>query len=116
MTLTYVTITGDAGTDDCEVGCWVEGHWGQYGGDHLADKIDHMFNIEPLDDPRVLRQIADATDEMGYTEAASGWWEIRSDAIDTLEARLNDATPDGYSWGWHDGEFYLWSNESWEEA
>lgn len=105
--MTWITIKGDLSTDECDTGCWVDGHWGQYGGDHLADKIDHMFNIEPLDDPRVLRLIAESTDEMGYTNAAASWWEIRSEAIDKLTDRLNEATPEGFVWDWVDGEFFL---------
>jgi len=107
--MTWAEIKGDLSTDVCNTGCWVEGHWGQYAGDHLADKIDHMFNIEPLDDPRVLRAIADSTDDMGYGDAAFAWSEIRSEAIDKLTDRLNDATPEGFVWDWVDGEFFLMS-------
>lgn len=98
-----VTINGI----DCESGCWVDGHWGQYGPDHLADKIDGLIDIEPLDDPRVLREIAVTTDAMGYHDAAIAWWEIRSDATNKLTERLNDVTPDGWIWDWVDGEFFL---------
>lgn len=31
-----VTVAGV----ECELGCWVDGHWGQYGPDHLADKVE----------------------------------------------------------------------------
>lgn len=105
--MTWTLVSGDLTSDECEVGCWVEGHWGQYAGDHLADKIDHMFNIEPLDDPRVLRAIADASEEAGYDEAGIFWWEVRTEAIDKLVERLNEATPEGFVWDWIDGEFYL---------
>lgn len=92
---------------ECEPGCWVEGHWGQYGPDHLADKIDGLIELEPLDDPRILRQIAETTEGMGYHEAAAGWWEIRTEATDRITERLNDVTPDGWVWDWVDGEFFL---------
>lgn len=98
-----VTINGI----ECEPGCWVDGHWGQYAGDHLADKIDGLLELDPLDDPRVLRQVADTTDNMGYGDAAAGWWEIRSEAVDQLTERLNDITPDGWVWQWSGGECFL---------
>lgn len=90
-----------------EPGCWVDGHWGQYGPDHLADKIDGIIDLEPLDDPRVLRQIAEITEDMGYRDAASAWQEIRSEATDKMTERLNEVTPDGWTWDWVDGEFFL---------
>lgn len=57
--MTIVRVNGT----DCETGCWVEGHWGQYGPDHLADKIDGVIDLEPEDDPRVYRQLAEEAED-----------------------------------------------------
>jgi hypothetical protein len=153
--MTIVTVNGV----DCESGCWVEGHWGQYGGDHLADKLDGILDLEPDDDPRELRKRAEALEEqLGYkrepicdachqpldyrrdrerwvhvlwfrtigvrleldhalwcgmshdpkpTWPVASIWEARTEAIDRITDRLNELTPDGWTWDWVDGEFYL---------
>lgn len=119
-----------------EPGCWVEGHWGQYGPDHLADRASEL-GWEPEnfdDDPRQLRRAADMIEGWGYVKPAKrlGFGtrpiygegegifvtlhEIASEATNDIEQWLNDhTTTEGYSWGWHDGEFYLWPTETWEE-
>jgi len=119
-----VTCNGE----EVDPGCWVEGHWGQYGPDHLADQADGL-GWEPetcLDDPRELRRIADLIGDWGYprdhTDMRSegvniivSFWELHIESTDAIENWLNDHTDEGYSWGWHDGEFYLWATETWEE-
>jgi hypothetical protein len=49
---------------------------------------------------RWLRDDAIATDEMPGSEHMS-WF------AEEAETALNDATPDGFVWHWHDGEFFL---------
>jgi hypothetical protein len=42
--------------------------------------------------------------------------EILSDGSDVAENWLNEnVAPEGYSFGWHEGEFFLWSTETWAE-
>jgi hypothetical protein len=42
--------------------------------------------------------------------------EMIQDASERAEVWLNEnAAPAGYWFGWHDGDFMLWSNESWED-
>lgn len=152
-----------------EPGCWVDGHWGQYGPDHLADRAEEL-GWKPAtadDDPRTLRVVADEIQnaqhargvmepvdaatghEVHYTHRRDRWvyrlrfpiiqlvvhvdtidgqqptptwpasnvWEQRSEATDAIERWLNNHTEtDGYTWGWHDGEFYLWPDDTWEEV
>lgn len=141
-----------------EPGCWVEGHWGQYGPDHLADRAEELgwcgdgdSDDYPLEgygnDPRYWRRVAD--NERLPEIVRQNAWEYHVEAADKIEQWLNDHTPalcpechqpmhagsdgfyfhDGlpceiratldplfYSWGWYDGEFYLWSTETWEET
>lgn len=120
-----------------EPGCWVDGHWGQYGPDHLADRAEELGWVPDgwSADPRQLRSIADTIGEWGYVKpplrlgfGTRPIWgegegiflalhEVASSAADEIEAWLNDNTEtEGYSWGWHDGEFYLWPTETWEES
>jgi hypothetical protein len=98
-----------------EPGCWVDGHWGQYGPDRLAEIADGLGWLPQSleDDPRGLRVIADALSDAGYDH---NYWERHIEAADGIETWLNDHTAtDGYSWGWYDGEFYLWPNDEWEQ-
>lgn len=53
-----------------EPGCWVDGHWGQYGPDHLADRAEELGwePAMPADDPRFLRGFADEIAEYNPPE------------------------------------------------
>lgn len=144
-----------------EPGCWVDGHWGQYGPDHLADRAEEL-GWEPADDgdddPRHWRQVAEALMDANprepfcvhcrvsvfFDDETSDWrheghegetcgelspdttavptwpaasaWESHVESADDIEAWLNEhTTTEGYSWGWWEGEFYLWDSASWEE-
>ena len=95
-------------------GCWIDGHWGQYGPARLielaaehgyadAEAIDlatrHLASIGPSDAPGLDDDEAEA---LFYASDAAEEW-------------LNSfAAPDGFSFGWHDGEFFLWDAASWE--
>lgn len=97
-------------------GCWVDGHWGQYAVAHLVDKasewgyadakvIDiatrHLATIGPSEAPQITDDEHDAL----------------SGASDEVEAWLNEhVAPEGYHFGWCDGEFFLWSEETWDEG
>lgn len=100
---TTITINGEVVT----TGCWVDGHWGQYAPDHFADKIDGLIDIDPLNDPRVLRRIADDTEAAGYPDAAAMWWEAHTEATDKLMERLNELTPGCWTFQWWEGEIHL---------
>jgi hypothetical protein len=149
-----VSVNGHA----VEPGCWVDGHWGQYGPDHLADRAEELgWEVRHAgDDPRRIRRIIEwlearlpaepfckicrdrvewiaDRDNPPYRKAIhEGWgathdpepvwptgnlWEYHSESGDAIERWLNEHTEtEGYSWGWHDGEFYLWPTETWEEG
>lgn len=105
MTALILLTTGD----EVSTGCWCDSHHGQYVPDHLADGVDDIIDIEPLDDPRIIRQFADALADCGPTSAraAEVMWEWHSEATDKMIDRLNDVTPDGWAWGWWEGEIHL---------
>lgn len=102
-----------------EPGCYIDGHWGQYSPDRLAE-IAEGFGWspdKPTDDPRVIRAFADQLDE--YRDLPL--WEWHSESADDIETWLNDHTVSGwlpgadggtrdrtnFVWHWHDGEFFL---------
>lgn len=113
----------------CEVGCWVEGRWGQYGPDHLAARASEV-GWEPdawYDDPRAIRNIIETIESWGYPRDGSdirsegvnivaSLWELHSESASHIEDWLNEHTStEGFSWGFFDGEFYLWPEATWEE-
>jgi len=97
-------------------GCWVDGHWGQYAIAHMVEKaqdwgyadaevIDiatrHLATIGPSEAPQI-------TDDEH---------QALSDASDEVEAWLNEhVAPEGFSFGWWEGEFFLNSDAQWAEA
>ena len=95
-------------------GCWIDGRWGEYAGARmiwiateygwhdeqvitLAQR--HLATMGPNDAPSL------SDDEHGQLFGA----------LDSAEQFLNDyVAPDGYSFGWFDGEFFLWPDEDWQ--
>jgi hypothetical protein len=93
-----------------ETGCYVDGHRGQYAITHMIDIAhDNGFKLSDLDQYRV--------NEYNYADSdRADIYETVYELGDKAEQWMNDNLAiEGYSFGWHDGEFYYWSNESWEE-
>lgn len=96
-------------------GCWIDGHWGQYGTarvieiaaecgysdrDALEYARRHLAAMGPSTDIGLADSEYDAL--MGYSDDAEDW--------------LNEhSAPEGYSFGWEDGEFFLQSDAWWDE-
>lgn len=99
---------------DVEPGCYVEGHWGQYGPDHLADQAEGLgwAPDRPTDDPRIIRSFAEAIMDAGSDDIML--WEWHSESANDIERWLNDHTHgtrkgDGadVTWGEVDGAWFL---------
>lgn len=84
-----------SGVSEDDAGCWVDGHWGwkaplrviQIAYDFGYSGL--MFDVENLDD----------------------MWDAAEEAEDWLNENI---APEGYSFGWFDGEFFLWSWDEWD--
>jgi hypothetical protein len=110
-----------------DAGCYVEGHWGQYAVAHMVQRAEEYGyasdRTASLKERAHREDIADLAARKLATMGPSGApsltddeHEALSDASDSVEAWLNDnVAPDGYAFGWLDGEFYLWSDEQWED-
>ncbi len=137
-------------------GCWIDGHWGQYGAARMVEIASQHGWIDPAVDlamqhlatmgpgrrfdvtcDRVLfgtdRLVDEEGRDTGYYAATSGVlgdadtrvyrYELTDEehdalvwAADEAEAWINEhVAPEGYSFGWHDGEWFLSSTEWWEE-
>lgn len=120
--MTIVNVNGIP----AETGCYIDGHWGQYGPDRLAEIAEGFDWVpdDPLDDPRELRNIADnladdADDGVVNVHAPQGWteadaWERHHEAAERILDWLNDHThgtrkSDGadVTWGEVDGAWFL---------
>jgi hypothetical protein len=118
-----------------DAGCYVDGHWGQYAVAHMVNRaeefgygtarhfgatLDDPAARQELEDQQTLIHLADRhiasigpSDAPGITDDEH---EVLSDAADEVEQWLNDnVAPEGYSFGWYEGEFYLWPDEQWED-
>lgn len=87
-------------------GCIVGGSYGQYAS---LEVINLAIASGWVDED--AQRLVEAEDEM-----LEMLREYENEIADDAEAWMNEnVAPEGYSFGWHDGEFFLWSIEDWEE-
>jgi hypothetical protein len=100
--------------DPADAGCWIDGHWGQYGPACLVDiAVTHGWT-DPTDDV-AKRHLAEAGHVETLDPITPDEFEALMDASNDAEAWLNDnVAPEGFAFGWHDGEFFLWDTDTWE--
>lgn len=90
-------------------GCYIDGHWGQYGVDRVADVAEQFgLKVSIFEDPREWRKVAEGEEPSAWSPEYA--WDRHVETSDTLEQHLNDATEGGY-WTWEDGEFFLFQTE-----
>lgn len=103
-----------------DAGCYVDGHWGQYAVAHMVSRAEEFG----YDNPEVIALADRHMDECthggitheGIQPLTDDEHEILIDASDEVENWLNEhIAPEGYFFGWHDGEFFLQSQEWWDE-
>lgn len=95
-----------------DAGCWIDGHWGQYAVGRLVE-IAVAYGFSDLDAADLAtRHLASISpsDAVGLTDDEH---ERLVDAADDAEAFLNTLVPDGFWFGWDDGEFLLVSEDAW---
>lgn len=83
--ITGVTTITDAG-------CWVDGHWGRFGGERLYNiATAHGVPVPSLDEAPI-----------GDSDRIDWFWEVSDEVLDALNA----ATDAAHTWVWVDGELY----------
>lgn len=86
-----------------QTGCYIDGHWGQYGIGRLLTVAESFGWVN-----------ANNVNEDNQNDFDL---EFVVDLADEAENWLNDnIAPSDASFGWFDGEFYLWSNKDWSEV
>jgi len=96
-----------------DAGCWIDGRQGQYATPTLVQIAQaHGWGQE----------VGEGTDydlsnqwirgkELTNTEV-----EKVISMADEAEVWLNEnVAPEGFQFGWYEGEFFLWSDEQWED-
>jgi hypothetical protein len=101
-----------------DAGCYCEGWWGQYGSAHMIMRASEFgFGDQDPQAVEVAGRKLDAMGPRGGPEISLDEEEYLAEKAGEAEDWLNaNAAPDGYRFGWSNGEFYLWSDEDWEEA
>lgn len=101
--------------DARDAGCWIDGHWGQYAVARMVEiAATHGYSDEEVIS-LASRKLAHMGPNMGRTDIAElseTEEEILSDAADEVESWMNaNVAPEGYYFGWEDGEFFLRAND-----
>lgn len=93
-----------------ETGCYVGGHEGWRGVLSVIELAsDHGMKLSDEDHDAMAR-FDSGDDEDGSVS------DYVYSLADEAEAYLNDqVAEDGFSFGWHYGEFFYWSDETWAE-
>lgn len=85
-------------------GCWFDGHRGQYIYGEVV-QLACEYGYKPTDG------------WLAHNEAETGQvteWTVEE--ADRAESWLNEhVASDGYSFGWHDGEWFYWPDTYWQE-
>ena len=93
---------------EVSAGCIIDGHWGQYGPDRLAEIAYGLgWRADCTSaDPRLCRNIADMFAELGDTDREVEWWQCHYDSFERVESWLNDHA-EGCRIEWVDGECFI---------
>ena len=100
-----------------EPGCYVDGHWGQYGIARMVEIAEEMgYDQDPYLIHLAHAHLAECAHpgQEYMTDAAR---ERLFDSADEVEAWMNEhAAADGYVWEWVDGEFFYSELENEEDG
>jgi hypothetical protein len=85
-------------------GCWIDGTWGWRG----IIRVIEIAEEHGMTLTEQQRSVVNDADRDGVYEEIVG-------LADEAEEWLNEQiAPEGWSFGWHDGELFLWSDADWE--
>jgi hypothetical protein len=90
-----------------ETGCYIDGTWGQYAVGRLLSLAESYGWVNGY------KVNEDNQNDFG-SQVSIG---VIDELADEAEVWLNDnIAPAGTSFGWFDGEFYLWTDSDWSEV
>jgi hypothetical protein len=106
-------------------GCWLDGHRGWTASGELVNIAAHHGMKLDADDRAIVDAYLSSADTVtlpleGRTvdaddihEYVAGQGELAERAEHWLSRHV---APDGWSFGWHDGEFFLWPDSEWDDV
>lgn len=98
-----------------DAGCWIEGSWGQYG---IAREVEIAsdYGYEGSELIEIARRKLAAMSPSRGEDLTVAEEEALSEGEVEVTAWLNEhVAADGYSFEWSDGEFFLASEDWWQE-
>lgn len=99
-----------------DAGCYVDGRWGQYGTAHMIERAQEFGYSESEVIELAARHLASMGPSTSEGLTTDEYW-LLADLGNNVEAWLNEnVAPEGYSFGWYEGEFYLWADSQWEDG
>ena len=91
-----------------DVGCWINGTWGHYAPTRLIEIAKENGFAVTHEEQQAIN---------AYVDGDDGDYEMITYLSDQAEAWMNqEVAPGSHAFGWHDGEFYLWSDKDWREV
>jgi len=98
-----------------DTGCWIDNRWGQYGVARLVEIARNFGYDDALIIDLAERKLA-AMLPSNLPQLSDENEELLNSAADEVEVWLDDnVAPEGYSFGWYEGEFFLQSEAWWAE-
>lgn len=99
-----------------DAGCWIDGHWGQYGVARSVEIASSFGYDDALIIDIAQRKLAAMMPSIA-PEISDEDEELLASAADEVTYWLtNNVAPEGYSFDWYEGELFLQSEEWWAEA
>lgn len=98
-----------------DAGCYVDGTWGHYTTARMIEIARTFGYADAADIDLAERKLAAMMPSMA-PQLSLDDEEKLSDAADRTEQWFNDnVAPDGYYFGWYEGEFFLQNEEWWQQ-
>ena len=99
-------------------GCWLEGSRGWRAAAPLVDIAAGYGMPVDEDDRTILAAYMDSRDTVTLASGESvDSQDCTIELTDRAEAWLNEhVAPAGWSFGWSDGEFFLWTDADWSNV
>lgn len=99
-----------------DAGCYVDGHWGQYGVSRVID-VAAGFGFDDAEALDLASRHMALYGPSSAPELTDDDWDSLIWASERAEQWLNDnIAPQDHYFGWYDGEFFLQSVDWWDET
>ena len=100
-------------------GCYVDGHWGIYAVAHMVNRAEEWGYGADGDAAEIIsladRHIADMSLRGQDPLSEDEYWALQESSGEVENWLNENIAPEGYYFDWRDGEFFLQSEEWWEE-